>query len=407
LPRWQQGGELSSDDAIAGPTPEKVMMNEPAAGESVVVIDDDYAMRLSCKKILSKMGSRVEVFEDGAQGLEGVARLKPSLLVVDLKMPGISGLEVVTRVHESHPDVVIVVITGYATIDTAVEAMKCGAYDFLPKPFSPDELRLIVNRGLERRRLALESRRAEVEHALLKRRFITFVSHQLQTPLVANHQYLDVKKHLEDTPEAAAKRQEWFDRCLKRTEEMQALIKDWLTLARFERDSFARQKVKVDVQQVIADILKSYEEMAASNGVSLEAQICENTCYALGDRNCLSVLFDNLIGNAIKYNRPGGKVTVSAEARDGEITAAVADTGVGIPEKYRQLLFDEFFRVEGEGAKKAAGTGLGLSICRRIVAEMGGSISVESTVNVGSTFRVRLLAYREPAGEAENKGGSE
>ena len=382
-------------------------MSEPAAEETIVVIDDDYAMRLSCKKILSKMGFRVEAFEDGAQGLEGVARLKPSLVVVDLKMPGVSGMEVVTRVHQAHPDIVIVVITGYTTIDTAVEAMKCGAYDFLPKPFSPDELRLIVNRGLERRRLALETRRGEVEHALLKRRFITFVSHQLQTPLVAIHQYLDVLKHLDDTPDAAAKRQEWFDRCLKRTEEMQALIKDWLMLAQLERESFARQSVKVDLQGVIADILKTYEAMAASNGVSLEAQVPEHTYFVCGDRNCLSVLFDNLIVNAIKYNKPGGKVAISAEAQDGEIAVAVADTGVGIPEKYRQLLFDEFFRIEGEGAKKTAGTGLGLSICRRIVAEMGGSINVESTVNVGSTFRVRLLAYREPAGEAENKGGSQ
>jgi len=87
-----------------------------------------------------------------------------------------------------------VVITGYATIDTAVEAMKSGAYDFLPKPFSPDELRMIINRGLDRRRLALESQRAEVDRALLKRRFVTFVSHQLRTPLVAIHQYLDVLK---------------------------------------------------------------------------------------------------------------------------------------------------------------------------------------------------------------------
>ena len=143
------------------------------------------------------MGLRVETFEDGARGLEGVAELKPGLVVVDLKMPGISGMEVISRVHEIDPQIIIIVITGYATIDTAVEAMKSGAYDFLPKPFSPDELRLIVNRGLDRRRLALESQRGEVERALLKRRFVTFVSHQLQTPLVAIHQYLDVLNHLD------------------------------------------------------------------------------------------------------------------------------------------------------------------------------------------------------------------
>jgi signal transduction histidine kinase len=382
-------------------------MSEPADQETIVVIDDDYAMRLSCRKILSKMGFRVEAFEDGAQGLEGVARLKPSLVVVDLKMPGISGMEVVTRLHEVRPEIVLVVITGYTTIDTAVGAMKCGAYDFLPKPFSPDELRLIVNRGLERRQLLQETRRCEVERALLKRRFITFVSHQLQTPLVAVHQYLDVLKHLDNTEGATAKRQEWLDRCLKRTEEMQALIKDWLGLARIEGEPFSRQWVRVDLHGVIADILRTYEETAAANSVSLEDRIPENTYFVRGDRNCLSVVFDNLIVNAIKYNKPGGKVTLSAEALEGETAISVADTGVGIAEKYRSLLFEEFFRVEGEGNQKTPGTGLGLSICRRIVSEMGGSISVDSEVNVGSTFRVRLLAYREPAGETEGTGCSE
>src|SRR5208283_57160 len=144
------------DTVLTQPAPERSSMSEPAEQETIVVIDDDYAMRLSCRKILSKMGFRVEAFEDGGQGLEGVTKLKPSLVVVDLKMPGISGMEVVTRIHEVRPDIVLVVITGYPTIDTAVGAMKCGAYDFIPKPFSPDELRLIVNRGLEHHRLSLE-----------------------------------------------------------------------------------------------------------------------------------------------------------------------------------------------------------------------------------------------------------
>jgi signal transduction histidine kinase len=372
-------------------------MSEPAAPEMIVVIDDDYAMRLSCGKILAKMGLRAETFENGALGLEGVAGLKPGLVVVDLKMPGISGMEVIARVHEIDPQIVIVVITGYATIDTAVEAMKSGAYDFLPKPFSPDELRMIVNRGLERRRLALESQRYEVERALLKRRFITFVSHQLRTPLVAIHQYLDVLQHLGPAEDAPARRQEWIDRCLKRTEELQSLIADWLTLARVEGGTLFRERVKADLQQIISDILKTYQEMAAAEGVSLEACLPEEALYVWGDRSCLSVLFDNLITNAIKYNKPGGKVTVSGGLSGGEVVVAVADTGLGIPERYRPFLFDEFFRIKEEGAKRTEGTGLGLHISKRIVSEMGGSIDVESQAGIGSAFRVRLPAWRESA----------
>jgi two-component system sensor histidine kinase/response regulator len=372
-----------------------------ANGARIVVIDDDYAMRLSCGKILSKMGLQFEAFEDGARGLSAVGALKPDLVVVDLKMPGISGMEVVSRVREIDPQAVVVVITGYATIDTAVEAMKAGAYDFLPKPFSPDEFRLIVNRALERRQLALESQRGEVERALLKRRFVTFVSHQLQSPLAAIHQYLDVLKYLDNSEDAAAKRQEWIDRCLKRTEELQSIIRDWLTVAKIEGDTLSGQRTSVDLRDVISEVLKSYEEMAAAEQVSLEARLPEEPLWVWGDRNCLSMLMDNLITNAIKYNKPGGKVDVCGSLADGEVVVAVSDTGVGIPDEYRPLLFSEFFRVKGGNGKQTSGTGLGLYIVKKIVSEMGGTVGVESEVNVGSTFRVRLPAWHEQAEEGK------
>ncbi|MCC7174437.1 MAG: hybrid sensor histidine kinase/response regulator [Bryobacterales bacterium] len=371
----------------------------PGAPATIIVIDDDRAMRLSCEKILAKSGFRVQSFESGSAGLEAVSGLKPDMAVVDLKMPGISGMEVIARLHEIDPQIVIVVITGYATIDTAVEAMKSGAYDFVPKPFSPDELRLIVKRGLEHRRLVLESQQAEMERELLRRRFVTFVSHQLQTPLVAIHQYLDVLRRL-DNPDPA-KLHEWLDRCLTRTDEIQAIIKDWLTLAKVEGGQLVHQRAKVDLTRTIAEILKTYEVLAAAERITLENRMPEEGCPVVGDQNGLSVLFDNLVVNAIKYNRPGGKVAVSVERTPAEAVVSVADTGIGIPEKYRKLLFGEFFRIQD--AKKTPGTGLGLAIAKRVASEMGGSISVDSEVDVGSTFRVRLLAWREPD-EAQETG---
>jgi two-component system sensor histidine kinase/response regulator len=363
-------------------------MSEEGAPDTVVVIDDDYAMRLSCRKILSKLGFHVETFENGAQGLESVASLKPALVVVDLKMPGISGMDVIPRVREIDRDIIIIVITGYATIDTAVEAMKSGAYDFLPKPFSPEELRLIVHRGLDRRKLALRSKRAEMERELLKRRFVSFVSHQLKTPLVAIHQYLGVLKYLDNG--ADPKRIEWFDRCLARTEEMQALVHDWLTLAKLEGQCLAQRRLRVDLKEIVTAVLAAQAEPAASRNVTLESRLPECDCAVRGDPNCVSVLVENLVVNAIKYNKPGGSVTVSAEAADGEVELAVSDTGIGIPEQYRERLFDEFFRV-GDG--EDGGTGLGLAICRKVATELGGGIRVESEVGAGSTFRVRLLAW--------------
>lgn len=373
-----------------------------AGPERIVVIDDDYAMRLSCRQILERSGFEVETFEDGARGLAGVARLRPALVVVDLKMPGLSGLDVIERVQEIDPEIVLVVITGYATINTAVDAMRSGAYDFLPKPFKPDELRLVVGRGLERRRLAQKSRELEMTRELMKRRFVSFVSHQLKSPLAAIHQYLDVLQHLGDGPEAVARRQEWLARCLVRTTELRHLIDDWLTLARAEGTGLVTRREPVPLEPVLAGLLASYEERAREAGVTLTAELPPALPPVTGDRTCLTVLFDNLLTNALDYNHPGGSVVVAAREEAGEVVVDVRDTGAGIAADVIPLLFEEVFRMGGRAGESRTGTlqrpvhgtGLGLPICKRIVGEHGGMIEAESREGAGSTFRVRLPAGR-------------
>jgi two-component system sensor histidine kinase/response regulator len=378
------------------------MEGEREGGQTIVVIDDDDAIRLACEQALRKVGYQVTTFADGAHGLDAVGAARPGLVVVDLKMPGLSGLDVITRIHAIDPTITIVVITGYATINTAVDAMKAGAYDFLPKPFSPDELRLIVRRGFERRALQLMSQQCEVERELLRRRFVTFVSHQLKTPLVAVRQYLDVLRQLGDAPEAAAKRAEWLPRCLVRIDELSHLIDDWLTLARLEGGTLGRQRARVALGETVASVIKSYEALAARDDITLTSDVTD-CCGVHGDPTCVGVLIDNLVANAVKYNRQGGTVTIRARRGAGEVVIEVIDTGVGVPADALPRLFDEFFRVRQSGAPKVEGTGLGLPICRRIASEMGGVIEVESVEGTGSTFRVRLpdpdaTAESPPAG---------
>jgi signal transduction histidine kinase len=365
-------------------------MSAAPARDRVVVIDDDYAMRISCKQILAKMGFDVEVFDNGADGLDGVARLNPALVVVDLKMPGISGLSVVARVHEMDADAIIIVITGYATIGTAVDTMKSGAYDFLPKPFLPEEMRVIVNRGIERRTLLRETRQLRDDQEQLRRRFVTFVSHQLQSPLSATRQYLSILKSLGDEPDVAAKRAEWLDRCLDRTGELQELIRDWLTLSRIESGTLVRSSELVDLRALVQDTCESHNATAAAANVRLTVELPPDNCPVLADHAALGVLLDNLVGNAIKYNRPNGSVTISIARHGNELALAVRDTGIGISEKHREFLFNEFFRAHTDDTARIPGTGLGLAICKRIASELGGTIEVASTEGVGTTFRVLL-----------------
>ena len=367
-----------------------------AATGRVFVIDDDDIMLLSCRRILEKAGYQVETFSSGLDGIRRIEEVRPELLLVDLKMPELDGLQVIERVRSVDPDVVIAVITGYATISTAVDAMKAGAYDFLPKPFTPDELRLIVNRGHERWRLAMESRRLRREKEEAERRFITFVSHQLKSPLVAAKQYLDVLLFT-SKGDMTPKTQEWLTRAQARLDEMLNLIHDWLELARIERGTPCEPGVASDLGEVVTEVVDAAGPQAEAAGVTLGAEIASEVGAVRGDRVSLGTIVSNLVGNAIKYNRVGGRVNVRI-ARDGQrAVLEVSDTGIGIPEDSLPDLFREFYRVKSERTRDIPGTGLGLAICKRLVTDLGGAIEAHSRTDEGTTFVVRLPISAEAA----------
>ena len=384
------------DHGASGATPEGPHhATEPE--RRVVVIDDDDVMLLSCRRILQKAGYAVETFDRGATGIARLAEWKPQILLVDLKMPELDGFQVIQRVREFDQEVVIVVITGYATVATAVDAMKAGAYDFLPKPFTPDELRLIVGRSSERWRLARESAELRREKEEVERKFVTFVSHQLKTPLVAVKQYLDVLTHTTggDLPDTA---RTWIMRSQTRLAEMLSLIQDWLTLSKVECGALCERSAGADLAAVVHQVLQALQAQADLAAVTVSASAVASPCRVSGDEVALSIVVSNLVANAIKYNHTGGTATVELRAEGGVAVLTISDTGLGIPPESLPCLFTEFFRVTTPDRRDIPGTGLGLAICKRIINELRGSVEVTSTVGVGSTFVVRLpLAPPPPA----------
>ncbi|RJX35996.1 MAG: response regulator [Desulfarculus sp.] len=138
-------------------------MNQNDQAVPVLVIDDERDIRDGCERILSRMGCRVATAADGRAGLEALEREPAACVLLDLKMPGMDGLEVLQRIKQSHPQALVIIITGFATVETAIEAMKLGAYDFIPKPFQPDQLRLTVRRALERLQLSQQAARLQEE----------------------------------------------------------------------------------------------------------------------------------------------------------------------------------------------------------------------------------------------------
>jgi two-component system, sensor histidine kinase and response regulator len=374
-------------------------MTSPAQEKPVIVIDDDEIMRLSCEQILRKSGYKVETFANGHDGIRRIRELRPPLLIVDIKMPEINGFEVIEIVRQIDPDLVIVVITGYATIETAVDAMKAGAYDFLPKPFTPSELRLIIDRGFERWRLTKEAQRLRHEKEEVEHKFAALVSHQLKTPLVAVKQYLDVLlfSMKDQLPEKAV---DWISRSQVRLTEMLTIIQDWLALGKIERGALCDRTAATDMASAVNAVRENQQSPAAAD-ISFETVLAPGLPAVSGDAVSITMLVTNLVSNAVKYNRPGGSVTVRCWREEGNILLEVRDTGIGIPESARPRLFEEFYRVKCEATQDIPGTGLGLVICKRIVDELGGSIEVQTKEGEFTTFLVRLPAAE---GRAEAPG---
>ena len=158
----------------------------------ILVVDDEEIVLDSCTEILRGEGYQLATAADGERGLALVKEFRPDIVVVDLKMPGLSGFDVLARLKESDPTIVTIVITGYATVSSAVEAMKHGAYDFLPKPFTPEEFRLIIRRAVEKRSLTFEAMALRRERDLLREHFAAIVSHELKAPLAAIQQNIFV-----------------------------------------------------------------------------------------------------------------------------------------------------------------------------------------------------------------------
>jgi signal transduction histidine kinase len=370
-------------------------MRVPSEARRVLVIDDDEVILLSCRRILGKVGYEVETFNNGIHGIARLREAPAPILLVDLKMPEMDGMEVIAQARALDPSITVVVITGYATVSAAVDTMKAGAYDFLPKPFTPEELRLTVDRCYERWRLAAEFEKLHRQKEELQHRFVTFVSHQLKAPLVAVKQYLDVLLHTSrpPLPDTALT---WIGRSQERLQGMLAIIEDWLTLAKVEREQFFDKDATADLCAVARGSVEALQEQAKAAQVSLATAFAPDmVAWVQGDVLALGNVAANLVGNAIKYNRAGGQVTVDVARAPDSACLIVTDTGIGIPEEALPQLFTEFLRVKTEDTHNIPGTGLGLAICKKIVEGLGGTIEVSSRLGMGSRFVVRLPLGRE------------
>jgi len=368
---------------------------------AILVIDDEVGMREGCRRALTPRGFQVEVAEHGVEGLRKLRDGQFDLVLLDAMMPGMSGLELLDRIYEHDPDIVCVMITGYATVDLAAQAMKQGAQDFLPKPFTSDELLTVVQRALgeRQRRQALRHQRQREEEVLqlermrqeiakmdaVESRFMLVIVHELRNPAGVIKNYLQLMRagYVEQ-----CEWDEYLEQLDKRAGQLLSMLDDLLELATLKEMPGLSKLKPVAAADILAEVVHKFRPVAEAKGLQFEVQV-EDRPTLLAQAAHLRSLWTHLIDNAIRYTH-AGHVRVTLTVHEDQMVTTVADTGIGLSNEELPRIFQEFYRAESARAEVELGTGLGLPIVCQVVKIYQGTIRVDSVSGEGSTFVVSL-----------------
>ena len=370
----------------------------------VLVTDDEAGMRLGVARTLrdfkvyvpdvdDEVAFTVEEAASGEEALEVIRRRAPDILLLDLKMPGISGLEVLDRTAGMALDMLTIMITAYASIETAALATRRGAYEFLAKPFTPAELRATLQKAAARQMLTRRARRLADEKRQVRFEFVRVLGHELKAPLNAVTGYLGIVRERQLGPDLAAY-DEILGRSAARIDGMRRLIGDLLDLTRIESGQKRRRLETVDLRAAAQAAIDGQEAAARARNISLTLD-AQGALPLRADPGEIEMIFNNLVSNAVKYNRDGGTVRVTLGRDGARIRLAVADTGIGMSRESLAKIFDEFVRIRSTETAHIEGSGLGLSIVKKLAQLYGGSVAAESEPGRGTTLTVTLAAADE------------
>lgn len=473
---------------------------------TVLIIDDEKRIRSVCCSMLKQEGYVTAEAENAEIGIEMIEQRHFDIILLDLMMPGISGMEALESIRALHPDTVVIVITGYATLAHAVNAMKKGAFDFLSKPFSPQDLRLVLTKAIEHIRtlkdIANEKSRlhamvnhltdgvmatntektialvnpfflnlmnchcaspvgrpveklvkqqqilALIDQALemkadefselvdevtitcgksndermlgvrcipfrdrlgrnlgtitvlhdittlkhmdqIKSDFVAMVAHEIRGPM--NTILMQHKNILDGLAgDLTEKQRHILTRASEKVNALVTLSTELLDLAKMESGLINMEKEQLKLAPILADQVSFHRPKASAGGITLSLNPLPQLPPVLANRMNMEEVISNLISNAIRYTRKGGRITLTAESKEKSVLIKVSDTGIGIAAEDLDRIFQRFYRVKNETTRYIIGTGLGLPIVKSIVEAHNGSIQVESKLGQGSTFSVLL-----------------
>lgn len=366
----------------------------------ILIIDDNALLCDTLRDFLALEGYPVDTALDGASGLGKLQRGGYDLVISDIKMPGLSGLDVLRAIRERSPDTEVILMTGYASLETAVEALRLGAYDYILKPF--DHLDLVIKtirRALEKQQLSREvtrqTRELQAAYAQLqvlekmKGDLINMVVHDLRLPLFS---LMGCLEYVQQNAHLTGQEARILSVAQQAGQQMTGLITEMLDISKLEEGRMPIVQAETDLQELIARTLAQVEALAAKNGVTLGVEFPARVPPVSVDQAVIGRVLLNLLSNALKFTPEGGRITVRGAVTGGtdELQIEVEDTGIGFEPDYQLKVFDKFEQAESRQQGQWLGIGLGLTFCKLAVEAHGGRIWAQSAPGQGSTFRFSL-----------------
>lgn len=402
--------------------------------DRVLIVDDEESVAITMQAILEMDGHEVLTAPSVGEAIARVREAEFDLVLSDLRLDDGDGLQIIAETRRRSPETVCIILTGYASLDSAVKALREGAYDYLVKPCDVEELRLTVNRGLERRRLGQQLRervrqleeanatintlntdlqrridaatselRAQYERLQeldrLKTQFMSVASHELKTPVTAMSGFLQValrriRKRLDaghpDAPTWEQEQRAITEQLVivqRQTTKLARLIDELLDVSRIQSGRVEFHLGPMDLAQLVREVAERMQTTTERHTIVVSGP---ERVPIVADRDHLEQVLNNLITNAVKYSPEGGEITVSVGEQDGRALLTVRDRGIGIPPEELSSVFGLFYRSPDRRARDVGGMGLGLYISKEIVDRHGGEIWAESEVGHGTAFEVRL-----------------
>jgi len=373
-------------------------------GIRLLLVDDEEEFRRTIAKRMKLRGVAPEQSASGEECLSVLEKKAMDVVVLDVKMPGMSGIEVLHHIKKKYPKTEVILLTGHATTQDGVEGIKAGAFDYLSKPIELDHLLEKIKHAYDKIRREKEKlKEAEFRKKMEQQMIATErlaslgtlaagVAHEINNPLAIIKESAGwIKQILKNEEAAEIPRRHDFNMALNKIEKgVDSAKRSTLQLLGFVRkdDSVLAE---VDLKELTSEAIQLVTREAANKDIEIVQEIDITGTTIWSDPYQLRQVMINLLTNAIHATGSGGNITIKLEPTAEEAALTVQDTGQGIPKENMERIFEPFFSTKPPGE----GTGLGLFVARGIVEKLGGTIKVESRLGSGASFCIRLPKYLE------------